>query len=103
MNDNNDVLTSLAGTATGAIEQRAYQIWEAAGRPENRDLEFWLTAEADLRSRSPLKDSRVVRRAPASTRTAAQSAPSIASGVRLPVTNRKVASIAWGQKKTKQF
>ena len=26
----------------------AYQLWEEAGRPSGRDLEFWLTAEAQL-------------------------------------------------------
>lgn len=29
---------------------RSYLLWEAAGRPQGRDLEFWLRAEADLRS-----------------------------------------------------
>ena len=28
------------------IRERAYQLWEAAGRPEGCDLEHWLQAEA---------------------------------------------------------
>jgi len=30
------------------IATRAYEIWEAAGRPEGHDLENWLTAEAEV-------------------------------------------------------
>ena len=31
------------------IRLRAYQIWEAAGRPDGRALNHWLAAEAQLR------------------------------------------------------
>jgi hypothetical protein len=34
------------------IARRAYQLWEEQGRPDGRDLEFWLQAEAEQR-RSP--------------------------------------------------
>lgn len=30
------------------IEERAYRIWEAEGKPEGRALEHWLRAEADF-------------------------------------------------------
>jgi hypothetical protein len=30
------------------VAQRAYQLWQAAGRPIGRDLEYWLQAEAEL-------------------------------------------------------
>jgi len=30
------------------IRIRSYQLWEAAGRPDGRDIEFWLRAEVDL-------------------------------------------------------
>jgi hypothetical protein len=30
------------------IRIRSYQLWEAAGRPDGRDMEFWLQAEVDL-------------------------------------------------------
>jgi hypothetical protein len=32
-----------------AIRGRAYDLWQAAGRPEGRDLDFWLRAERELR------------------------------------------------------
>ena len=31
-----------------AIAERAYLLWERAGRPAGRDQEFWLRAEAEL-------------------------------------------------------
>jgi hypothetical protein len=34
------------------ISQRARQIWEREGRPEGRDMEHWLQAEAELRQES---------------------------------------------------
>jgi hypothetical protein len=34
------------------VAQRAYQLWEAAGRPSGRDLEHWLQAEKELLSAS---------------------------------------------------
>ena len=30
------------------IQIRSYLLWEAAGRPDGQDLEFWLQAKADL-------------------------------------------------------
>ena len=32
------------------IDARAYQLWEQAGRPENREAEFWHLAEQELRN-----------------------------------------------------
>ena len=34
-----------------AISTRAREIWEQNGRPSDRDLEFWLQAEAEIRER----------------------------------------------------
>lgn len=31
------------------ISARAYTLWEQAGRPQGRDLEYWLQAEAQLK------------------------------------------------------
>ena len=36
------------------IRERAYQLWEQAGRPSGRDLEHWARAEAELRVAPPL-------------------------------------------------
>jgi hypothetical protein len=33
-----------------SIGRLAYQLWENAGRPAGRDLEFWLAAEAQARA-----------------------------------------------------
>jgi hypothetical protein len=30
------------------IRTRAHQLWEAAGKPEGRDQEFWIEAERQL-------------------------------------------------------
>jgi hypothetical protein len=38
-----------AGAADAeTIRQRAYELWERDGRPEGRDTEYWLRAEAAL-------------------------------------------------------
>ncbi len=33
-----------------AIRERAYAIWEEEGRPDGKDLEHWLRAEAEINS-----------------------------------------------------
>jgi hypothetical protein len=33
-----------------SVSRLAYQLWENAGRPTGRDLEFWLAAESKLHS-----------------------------------------------------
>jgi hypothetical protein len=40
------------------IRTRAYDLWKQAGEPEDRDEEFWLLAEQELRNKnksSPLR------------------------------------------------
>jgi Protein of unknown function (DUF2934) len=37
--------------ARQAISARAREIWEENGRPEGRDLEFWLQAESEINER----------------------------------------------------
>ena len=32
----------------GQVRSRAYELWEQAGRPAGRELEFWLEAERQL-------------------------------------------------------
>lgn len=32
----------------GQVRVRAYELWEQAGRPIDRDLEFWLEAERQI-------------------------------------------------------
>jgi len=47
----------------GPIRTRAYAIWEAEGRPNGRDLDHWLQAEAE--------NGKPRRRAPAAPRAKA--------------------------------
>jgi hypothetical protein len=37
------------------IQMRAYHIWEGEGRPQGREREHWLRAEAEILSRKPAK------------------------------------------------
>jgi hypothetical protein len=32
------------------VRARAYELWEKAGKPPNRDLEFWVEAERRLKN-----------------------------------------------------
>nr|WP_091963704.1 DUF2934 domain-containing protein [Bradyrhizobium shewense] len=41
----------LSRDRRGQIHARAQQLWEEAGRPEGRDVEFWLQAERELMDR----------------------------------------------------
>ncbi|WP_256468241.1 DUF2934 domain-containing protein [Bradyrhizobium sp. 150] len=41
----------LSAERRRAIHMRAQELWEEAGRPEGRDLEFWLQAERQLLER----------------------------------------------------
>jgi hypothetical protein len=36
------------GITNNCIANRAYSLWEDAGRPQGRDVEFWLQAEHQL-------------------------------------------------------
>ncbi len=38
---------------TDQVARRAYEIWEAEGRPGGREREHWVRAEADLDSSHP--------------------------------------------------
>jgi len=33
------------------VKARAYELWEEAGRPTGRDVEFWLEAERQVKQR----------------------------------------------------
>jgi hypothetical protein len=40
-------------TTQSEIAKRAYTLWEQSGRPEGKDFEYWLKAEAEAQSASP--------------------------------------------------
>ena len=41
-----------------AIRARAYELWERAGWPSGRDLEFWLQAERELKDQAEQIESK---------------------------------------------
>lgn len=46
------------------IKDLAYRLWEEAGRPEGRDEEFWLAAEAQLaKPKAPAKPKKSAKKA----------------------------------------
>lgn len=49
------------------IRQRAYELWEAEGRPNDRHIEHWLQAERET--------------APTSTATTAETEPAVVAGI----------------------
>jgi prepilin-type N-terminal cleavage/methylation domain-containing protein/prepilin-type processing-associated H-X9-DG protein len=42
-------------TRHNEVTNRAYRLWEQAGRPHGRDLEFWIQAEAEARAAAGAK------------------------------------------------
>jgi Protein of unknown function (DUF2934) len=44
------------------IEQRAYSLWEADGRPEGRALNNWLQAEREMVDRSDIDEEKPAAR-----------------------------------------
>ncbi|HWV98625.1 MAG TPA: DUF2934 domain-containing protein [Candidatus Acidoferrum sp.] len=45
-----NTMEDSVGVKESEIRLAAYQMWEKAGRPPGRDLQFWLDAEAQLRT-----------------------------------------------------
>jgi hypothetical protein len=43
------------------IRTRAYDLWRQAGEPENRDEEFWLQAQQEVRNEAASSSARRVR------------------------------------------
>jgi Protein of unknown function (DUF2934) len=42
--------TKVMAVAPERIAERAYQIWQASGRPDGRDADHWFQAERELRT-----------------------------------------------------
>jgi hypothetical protein len=40
-----------------AVSERARRLWEAAGCPDGRDVDFWFRAEHELRSEAAASDN----------------------------------------------
>ena len=50
--------TAMPEPSQKKIEARAYQLWEQAGRPEDREAEFWRLAEQELRNQDKSSPTR---------------------------------------------
>jgi hypothetical protein len=77
----NKTIESSVAVSEANIGRLAYQLWENAGRPVGRDLEFWLTAEAKVRAsvNATVASGKEVL-SPVSRKETAQKAPRIARG-----------------------
>jgi hypothetical protein len=74
------------------IRERAYHLWELAGRPDHRAGEFWARAEQEVRAESaalPLPTSKAEGKAPSKKKGAPlkEDAPQ----TKLTTTKKKVA------------
>lgn len=57
-------------TAEQSISDKAYEFWEAEGRPQGRDVDHWLRAEEALKSEvAPAKKVRAARPKAAAAKT----------------------------------
>jgi hypothetical protein len=55
MNSNTSTTSSISSptqVSADAISRRAYELWEADGRPDGSDLQHWLQAERELSGNS---------------------------------------------------
>lgn len=47
----NQPINERQNASENEIAERAYYLWESEGRPEGRDLEYWMKAKAQLSNR----------------------------------------------------
>ena len=67
------------------VQIRSYMLWEAAGRPDGQDVEFWLRAEAELEAEARCAPKPGVRLAVAVVpRVRIYSAPQRMTAMRVP-------------------
>lgn len=59
-------MSDLATLVQQRIRETAYRLWEAAGRPENQELYFWLQAEAEIQRAEARLDQELADSFPAS-------------------------------------
>ena len=79
----NKTIEKTVTTNETSVSRLAYQLWETAGRPSGRDLEFWLAAEAKLRAaRQPALSTAAALTPAVRTQEKAHKAPRAASGTK---------------------
>lgn len=71
---NNKTMEPIVTADESNVSRLAYQLWEEAGRPMGRDLEFWLAAECKLRG-SKSEQAAPVAAFPASEKSSNGSRP----------------------------
>ncbi len=88
MHFNKNMKTTIETTVAeqASVSRVAYQLWENAGRPSGRDLEFWLAAEAQVRG--------------ATRRSASVVAPGVVAITAATAKSAKAARVGANGKKT---
>jgi hypothetical protein len=86
MNNMNNKIETSGTVNASRIGVVAYQMWEKAGRPAGQDMQFWLDAEAQLRTAAKAAlTAQPARPAPVEPKTVtAQKAPPVQFGPRQP-------------------
>jgi Protein of unknown function (DUF2934) len=73
---------STERTNQNEVANRAYRLWENAGRPPGRDLEFWIQAEAEAHGAATGQTTDLGGTSAESPLHPAQSSPSVARPTR---------------------
>jgi len=79
----NKTIEQSVAADQASVSRLAYQLWENAGRPAARDLEFWLAAEAQVSAvanRAPVSVSRAEAFPSVSGKEKATKAPRVSRG-----------------------
>jgi hypothetical protein len=58
--------------AQDKIKELAYQLWQDAGSPHGRDMDFWLAAEAQLKTARAAEPKAAKPKAPAKAKAPAK-------------------------------
>jgi hypothetical protein len=75
---------SAKGSLQERIKQRAYELWEADGRPHGKDAEHWARAERELTQSGARQPSAKTGNGKASNGAAAKTAPRSPSAASKP-------------------
>lgn len=71
----NNTIENVGTANQASVSRLAYQLWENAGRPTGRDLEFWLAAEGQLRPAARPASSAAVTGQPPTVKPAQKTPP----------------------------
>lgn len=71
----------MAKDRSKRVRERAYRLWEEAGRPEGRALDHWLEAEGELR-KPGARSGRAAEETPAPARVRRKTTRSVKTSAR---------------------